>query len=239
AASSQAGFARTTPEAEPLHLALPQLQYAGAWNPRPGALREWGLETRLRTRVEVLRQPVVVQLDDPDLFATPFLYVAGDGPLPPFDRRAEATLRRFVDFGGMIVFDAADGGTDSTFERDVRDLVARALPGSELSRLSGEHVLYRSFYIIDTPAGRTRASDHLLAVQEEGRIKVLFIPHDLGGALARNADGLHAHICHPGGARQREWATRLAINILLYATCTDYKSDRAHVETLLRSRRWK
>jgi hypothetical protein len=25
----------------------------------------------------------------------------------------------------------------------------------------------------------------------------------------------------------------------LYATCTDYKADRAHVETLLRARRWR
>lgn len=222
-----------------MRIALPQLQHGGTWNPRPGALTEWGIETRLRTRLEVQREPAIVRANDPSLFATPFLYVAGEGPLPGFDATAEAALRRFVDLGGMLIFDAADGGTDGTFERDVRQLLTRTLPGSELSRLSSEHVLFRSFYIIDRPAGRTRASDHLLAIQEEGRIKVLFIPLDLGGALARNAEGLHAYACHPGGAMQREWATRLAINILMYATCTDYKSDRAHVETLLRSRRWK
>jgi hypothetical protein len=47
------------------------------------------------------------------------------------------------------------------------------------------------------------------------------------------------HPCTPGGEMQREWARRLAINVLMYATCTDYKADRAHVETLLRSRRWR
>ena len=34
-------------------------------------------------------------------------------------------------------------------------------------------------------------------------------------------------------------AVVLGVNILLYATCTDYKSDRAHVETLIESRRWR
>ncbi|MEE9384834.1 MAG: DUF4159 domain-containing protein [Nannocystaceae bacterium] len=224
---------------EPLRIALPQLQYPGRWNPRPNALREWGLETRLRTRVEVRREPVIVRAEDPELFDTPFLYVAGEAGLPAASPRGEAQLRRFVDLGGIIIFDASDGGTDPGFERDVRALLHRALPGSELGRLSAEHVLYRSFYIVNRPMGRTRAADHLLAIQEEGRIKILFIPQDLGGSLARNAEGVHTHPCLPGGAMQREWATRLAINIVLYATCTDYKSDRAHVETLLRSRRWR
>ena len=42
-----------------------------------------------------------------------------------------------------------------------------------------------------------------------------------------------------GGAEQRQWAIRLGVNVLLYATCTDYKADRAHVETLFRARRWR
>ena len=61
----------------------------------------------------------------------------------------------------------------------------------------------------------------------------------IGGALAETHSGLAAYPCTPGGADQREWAMRFGVNILLYATCTDYKADRAHVETLLRSRRWK
>jgi hypothetical protein len=68
---------------------------------------------------------------------------------------------------------------------------------------------------------------------------VIFLPNDLGGALSRGVDGHHTHPCSPGGEVQREWAIRLAVNLLLYATCTDYKSDRAHVETLLRRRKWR
>lgn len=225
--------------AEPLEIDLPQLQYAGAWQPRPGVMRELGLELRLRTRLEPKREPTIVQADAPELFDTPFLYVAGQGGLPPLGENAEARLRRFVDFGGLLVFDDADGGRDFRFRDDVAALVSRIVPGSELVPVPSEHVLYRSFYLIDAPAGRTRSQDFNTGVIEEGRLKVLYLPNDLGGALARNDNGQFVHPCSPGGAVQREWARRLGVNILLYATCTDYKSDRAHVETLLRRRRWR
>lgn len=218
---------------------LPQLQYSGQWNPRPGAMRELASELRLRTRLEPVHEPSAVLATAPALFSTPFLYVAGERGLPPMGEPAEAQLGRFLDLGGMIVFDAADGGADGSFERDVQALLARIVPGAPVTRIARDHVLYRSFYIIDEPVGRTRSHDHALGVQEEGRLKVLLIRNDLGGALARNPDGLYTHPCTPGGPAQREWAIRFAVNILLYATCTDYKADRAHVETLLRNRRWR
>lgn len=224
---------------EVLTVDLPQLQYPGKWNPRPGALKELAVELRLRTRLEPVREPSVVTADAPRLFATPFLYIAGEGGLPPLGAPAEAALGRYLDLGGMILFDAADGGADLTFERDVAALIGRILPGSGLTRVAADHVLYRSFYLVDLPLGRTSTYDHVLGVQEEGRLKALLVRNDLGGALARGPDGLFTHPCTPGGAEQREWAFRFAVNILLYATCTDYKADRAHVETLLRNRRWR
>ena len=229
---------RSGPE---LELELPQLEYAGDWNPRPGVMGVIGQELRLRTRLAPTRDPKSVTLDPEQLFQTPFLYVAGRGGLPGLvgNPDAEHNLRRFVDLGGMIVFDDADGGADFAVSRDLDTLIAAMLPGAKLTPVSDEHVLYRSFYIIDYPMGRTRTKDQMLGVQDEGRIKILFMPNDLGGALAKGADGYYRHECTPGGSVQREWAMRLAVNILLYATCTDYKSDRAHVETLMRDRRWK
>lgn len=222
-----------------LTIDLPQLQYPGKWNPRPGAMRELAVELRLRTRLEPVREPSVVSATSPALFHTPFLYVAGEAGLPPLGAAAETALGRFLDLGGMILFDAADGGTDLGFERDVAALLGRILPGAALTRVAADHVLYRTFYLVDVPLGRTATFDHVLAVHEEGRLKAILFRNDLGGALARGDDGLFTHPCIPGGAEQREWAFRFAVNILLYATCTDYKADRAHVETLLRNRRWR
>ena len=236
------GYGLFAPNSGPeLELDLPQLEYGGDWNPRPGVMAVLGQELRLRTRLAPRRDPSIVSLDPAQLFQTPFVYIAGRGGLPGLldNPDAEQNLRRFVDLGGMIVFDDADGGEDFGFARALETLIARMLPGAKLSKVSPEHVLYRSFYLIDFPAGRTRTKDHMLGVQDEGRIKILFMPNDLGGALARGKDGYYEHECRPGGGVQREWAMRMAVNILLYATCTDYKSDRAHVETLMRERRWR
>jgi len=236
------GYGLFGPKSGPeLELELPQLEYAGEWNPRPGVMGVIGQELRLRTRLAPTREPKTVTLDPEQLFQTPFLYVAGRGGLPGLvgNPEAEQHLRRFVDLGGMIVVDDADGGADFAVARDLEALIAAMLPGAKLAPVSAEHVLYRSFYIIDYPMGRTRTKDHMLGVQDEGRIKILFMPNDLGGALARGGDGYYRYECTPGGSVQREWAMRLAINILLYATCTDYKSDRAHVETLMNDRRWR
>lgn len=218
---------------------LPQLRYEGHWDPRPGAMRVLARELRLRTRLEPVAEPTTVQAEDTELFDTPFLYVAGDEALPKLGRAAEARLRQFLDLGGLAVFDAADGGTDLAFTRSVEELLGRISPGSELGPVARDHVLFRSFYLVDAPVGRTATVEHLLAIQEEGRIKALLMRNDMGGALAETADGRVAHACVPGGAEQRQWAIRLGVNILLYATCTDYKADRAHVETLLRARRWR
>ena len=223
----------------PITIDLPQLRYSGNWEPRRGAMRVLARELRLRTRLEPVAEPTTVEAESRKLFETPFLYVAGEGGLPPMTVGAQDQLRRFIDLGGLIVFDAADGGTDGGFAKDVEALLERISPSSRLSPVSSEHVVFRSFYLVDAPWGRTQMHDHLHAVQEEGRLKVLLIRNDLGGALAETPEGLGAYPCTPGGAEQREWAIRFGVNILLYATCTDYKADRAHVETLLRSRRWR
>lgn len=193
---------------------------------------------RLRTRISPRRDPSVVDLKRREnLFSTPFLYVAGKNTLPSLEGKQVQDLRRFVDYGGLLVFDDASGGRSRAFRESVKAWVAQLFPGSRLTDVPRDHVLFRSFYLVKHPSGRTATESKCLAIQEEGRIKVLYLPNDLGGALARSAQG-YLMPCSPGGEVQREWARRFAVNLLLYATCTDYKSDPAHVQTLLRRRRW-
>ncbi|MBX7083020.1 MAG: DUF4159 domain-containing protein [Nannocystaceae bacterium] len=226
-------------EEEPITVDLPQLRYDGNWQPRGSAMRVLARELRLRTRLEPVAEPSSLDAERSELFETPFLYVAGDEALPTLTRTAEANLRQFLDLGGLALFDAADGGTDGAFVRSVEALLGRIAPGSQLAPVARDHVLFRSFYLVDEPVGRTAAFDHLLGIQEEGRLKALVMRNDLGGALEELPDGRAAHPCTPGGTEQRQWAIRFGVNVLLYATCTDYKADRAHVETLLRARRWR
>jgi ribosomal protein S9 len=39
-----------------------------------------------------------------------------------------------------------------------------------------------------------------------------------------------------GGARQREEAIRLAVNLAMYLLCSDYKDDQVHAAWLMRHR---
>lgn len=223
---------------EMLRIDLPQLRYPGHWQPYPAVMHSLGSVLRLRTRVNPMRNPSIVDLHKREnLFSSPFLYIAGKEALPALTSAQATDLRRFVDFGGLLVFDDASAGTHHAFRDSVTQWTSILLPESKLEPLGPSHVLFRSFYLVKQPSGRRNVEKYCLAVQQEGRIKILFLPNDLGGALARNTQG-YTMPCSPGGDVQREWAHRFAVNLLLYATCTDYKSDPAHVQTLLRRRTW-
>jgi hypothetical protein len=41
----------------------------------------------------------------------------------------------------------------------------------------------------------------------------------------------------PGGEEQREQAFRFAVNVVMYALCLDYKTEQAHIDFIMRTRR--
>ena len=59
------------------------------------------------------------------------------------------------------------------------------------------------------------------------------------GALSRAELGGWSLPVIPGGNAQRERAFRLGINLVMYATCLNYKRDQVHVTAILRRRRWR
>jgi Domain of unknown function (DUF4159) len=64
----------------------------------------------------------------------------------------------------------------------------------------------------------------------------VYVQSDLGGALERDDVGNYTLDVVPGGARQREMAQRLAVNLVMYALCLDYKDDQVHAPFIMR--RW-
>lgn len=241
-ACALAGWPRAGARAQPsgprrLTIDLPQLAYDGIWNPREGAMEELAREVRLRSRVEPTTQTSVVRPLDAGLFDNPFLYIAAEAPLPTLTAAEIARLRRFMDLGGLLVVDDASAGVQPAVRTSAEALLRATAPAASLRPVTADHVLFRSFYLVDRPIGRADFGRELLGVHEAGRLKAIFVPGDLGGALCRDVRGGYRYPCNPGGPAQREEAIRLGVNIVLYATCTDYKSDRAHVEALAASRR--
>jgi hypothetical protein len=217
-------------------LTIGHVQHGGQWNPRPTALRRLGWELGRRTSIEPAPEAVPVRLDQPGLHRFPMLYLAGAGPLPSFSEAERAALRRHLQYGGFLLVDAADGSDGTGFDASVRKELARVLPAAPLQPVPREHVLNKSFYLLDRQGGRLLVKPWVEAQVLDGRLAVVYSQNDLGGAWARTELGDWEYPCTPGGEAQRETAFRVGVNVAMYAMCTDYKDDAVHLPFILRRR---
>jgi hypothetical protein len=212
------------------------VQHGGDWNPRPSALRRLGWELARRTSIEPGNDAVPVRLDRSGLHRYPMLYLSGAGALPPLSDAERAALRRHLQYGGFLLVDAADGSDGGGFDASVRRELAKVLPSAPLQAVARDHVLYKSFYLLDRQGGRVLVKPWLEAQVLEGRLAVVYSQNDLGGAWARTELGDWEYPCTPGGEPQRETAVRLGVNLAMYALCTDYKDDAVHLPFIMRRR---
>ncbi len=217
-------------------LVVGHVQHAGSWNPRPSALRRLGWELARRTSIEPSNDAAAVRLDRPGLQRYPMLYLSGAGPLPPLSEAERAALRRHLQYGGFLLVDSADASDGTGFDATARRELAKVLPTAPLQPVPRDHVLYKSFYLLDRQGGRVLVKPWLEAQALEGRLAVVYCQNDLGGAWARTELGDWEYACTPGGEPQRETAIRLGVNLAMYALCTDYKDDAVHLPFIMRRR---
>jgi hypothetical protein len=214
----------------------------GHSNPRPQGLLTWLFETRRRTSIAMALAPQRFDVTCADgIFNAPIppspLYVwQGEGAFEPLPQRAIDTLSQALRAGGSLLVDVSEGIADGPFERSVTRELARVLPGTPLVPIPQDHVLYKSFYLVDRHSGRTGARPNLLGMTFEGRLAVVLSANDLLGAMAKDPLGGWAYAVADGD-RAREMATRLAINWIMYALCLDYKADQVHLPFILKRRR--
>lgn len=218
-------------------LQFAQVRHGGRWDPRPDGLSRLAWEISKRTSIET--SPVVkpMALGDPDLYRFPFAVLSSEGGFPAPAETEVAELRRYLSYGGFLLIDDASGTRGGPFDQSARLLVSRVVPGAQLSHVPREHVLYKSFYLLDGPAGRVASTPDLEALELGGRIAVLYSGNDLVGALSRDSLGTWEFEVTPGGELQREKSIRLGVNIAMYALCLDYKEDQVHIPFIMKRRR--
>ncbi len=223
----------------------------GAFDPRvlitgaqTGAARStaparWAWERVQRTSAPARLRPSLVRADDPAIVDDPFLYWSGDTEVAPLTAPEIAGLRRFFGLGGVLLIDDAAPGErsePSPFGRSARREIARVLPDGAPIAIGADHVIFRTFYLLNRAEGRVLGTPTLDAIVRGGQVQVIFSEHDLGGALARGASGIWEQTVSPGGEIQREHAVRLAVNIAMYVLCSNYKDDQVHAPYLMRRR---
>ena len=211
-------------------------QHGGKWDARSSGLRRLAWELQRRTSVEVALEARPMPLDSPKLFEHPFLYFASDADFPPLKPDEVENLRRYLTFGGFVFADANDASDGAGFDAAFRREIARVLPQNRLAALPATHVVYKSYFLLDSPPGRVLNKPVLEACLLNKRAAVMYSQNDVLGALNRDESGTWELEVTPGGERQRELATRLAINITMYALCLDYKDDAVHLPVIMNRR---
>jgi len=223
----------------------------GAFNPRvlltgaetqaarPDAPARWSWELVRRTSAPARLRPTSVRADDSAIVDEPFVYWSGERAVAALTSNEVSGLRRFFALGGLMFIDDAaptDSGAPGPFGKSAREQIARVLSDATPIAIGEENVVFRSFYLLRRAEGRIAGAKTLDAIVRGGSTRVILSSHDLGGALARGPIGLWEYSVTPGGDAQREHAIRLAVNVSMYALCSNYKDDQVHAPWLMRRR---
>ncbi len=226
--------ARAFAEEGAFHARLLETSGAAQLGDARSAASRWAFELVERTSAPGRLSVEVIAADSAAVLREPFLVWSGRADPGELSAGAVRRLGEYLHLGGMLVVDDREPVT-GVFRQAARREMARVLPDAAPVPLGGNHVLFKSFYILDRPYGRVQGPPTISAITRGKSTQVLFLEHDLLGALARSGENW-AHEVEPGGAMQREMATRMAVNIAMYALCSDYKDDQVHAPFLMRRR---
>ena len=113
-----------------------RLQYAGNWDPEPGAWRRFAnwLQRQTSYRADVLPIP----LRDLRPNDAPLAHLTGTHHASFSAAEADA-LKAYVEAGGVVLIDNCGG--PGAFEPEVRSLLSRAFPDKTLDTIAADHPL--------------------------------------------------------------------------------------------------
>ncbi|MDG1371382.1 MAG: DUF4159 domain-containing protein [Paracoccaceae bacterium] len=207
-----------------------------------------------KTAIEPV-EPLPVDLEVDDLSLYPLIYWPITEGQPTPSAEASARLNEFMRNGGMLMIDTRDAhlaspGQPGPNTRALRRLVAN-LDLPPLAPVHADHVLTRTFYLLDRFPGRWTggqiwleedrtldrdddAQDQLISDPNDGVSPVVIGSADWAAAWAIGDDGeFILPVGRGNGYRQREMALRTGVNVVMYAMTGNYKSDQVHVPALL------
>jgi hypothetical protein len=208
-----------------------------------------------RTALEA-GDPVGIDPARDELAFFPLIYwpVVPGAPKPPQDaiNRIDAYMKQ----GGTVIFDTRDaieappgpGGESQTPGMLALRNILSSLEVPELEPVPREHVLTKTFYLLRDFPGRFNSGqtwvetlpreDNDEAASKparggDGVSPIIITSNDLAGAWAMRPDGQPMLPLTPGEPRQREFAFRAGVNIVMYTLTGNYKADLVHAPALI------
>jgi hypothetical protein len=209
-----------------------------------------GLGAILSERTSVVAgEPAGINIERDEIVFFPLLYwpVKPDATVP--SDAALARMDAFMKGGGTIFFDlredgagadALTGGTSAASDALRRILAKLDIP--PLEPVPETHVLTKSFYLLDRFPGRYDGgklwvertdSEGAASGNTDGVSGIIIGSNDYAAAWALDENGEPLFASVPGTDRQREFAFRTGVNIVMYALTGNYKADQVHVPALL------
>jgi hypothetical protein len=208
-----------------------------------------------RTALEA-GDPVGVDPAHDELAFFPLIYwpVVPGAAKPPQDaiNRIDAYMKQ----GGTVLFDTRDaieaapgdaGASQTPGMLALRNILS-SLEVPELEPVPREHVLTKTFYLLrDFPgrfiSGQTWVEALPRGEEDEdasrparggdGVSPIIITSNDLAGAWAIRPDGQPMLPLTPGEPRQREFAFRSGVNVVMYTLTGNYKADQVHAPALI------
>jgi hypothetical protein len=208
-----------------------------------------------RTALEA-GDPIGLDIAHDELAFYPLIY----WPIVPgVARPSEDTLKRIDSYmknGGTVLFDTRDavvappgpgGETQSPGMLELRKILS-SLDLPQLEPVPRDHVLTKTFYLLRDFPGRFSTGqlwvEALPATDDEEQLNrparggdgvssIIITSNDLAGAWATRSDGQPMLPMVDGEPRQREFAFRAGVNIVMYTLTGNYKADQVHVPALL------
>ncbi len=210
-----------------------------------------GLTLALSTRTALEPgEPVGVDPSRDELGLFPILYwpIVAGRPLPGAE-----TMRRldaFMKGGGFVIFDTRDADAQrtgrATPEGDHLKQMLSIVDVPELEPVPRDHVLTKTFYLIDGFPGRYDRGQTWVEVlpppgpdgrgparAADGVSPIVITSNDLAAAWATDRRGGPLFPLQGSSPRQREMSLRGGINLVMYALTGNYKADQVHVPALL------
>ena len=197
---------------DPLTIGRLHYEGGGDWYANPSSLPNLLRAIRERTRLSTTERERTVRLSDPNLWATPYLYMTGHGNVfwGPEDVRA---LRQHLEDGGFLHADD-NYGMNVSFRREI----VKVFPEQAMADVPLEHPIYHLVY--DFPRGIPKIHEHDglpaqgLGLMIGNRLAVYYsYQSDLG-------DGWEDPEVHHDPEPVREQAIRMGVNLFTYAVGT-------------------
>jgi len=208
-----------------------------------------------RTALET-GDPVGVDPAHDELAFFPLIYwpVVPGAAKPPQDaiNRIDAYMKQ----GGTVLFDTrdaieaapGDGGAAQTPAMLALRNILSSLEVPELEPVPREHVLTKTFYLLRDFPGRFVSGQTWVEVLPRGEEEedasrparggdgvspIIITSNDFAGAWAIRPDGQPMLPLTPGEPRQREFAFRSGVNVVMYTLTGNYKADLVHAPALI------